>query len=191
VKWLLGAALSVAVLAALLLGAAAWFLPGILASDAARARIESEAQATLGRALRYEKLEFGLLPPSLRVVAPAIAGATPEEPPFAEARRVSLRVALLPLLARQLLVDGLVVEGATLRLRRSAAGFELPGTADKPPKASEAGSTQSKPPEAARSEPQASEGGPPQEWPPLAVRKLRLRDATLILEDAAVQPPEI
>ncbi len=178
-KWLLGAALTVAVLAALALGAAAWFLPGVLASDAARARIESEAQAALGRAVRYEKLEFGLLPPSLRVVAPAIAGATPEEPPFAEARRVSLRVALLPLLARQLLVDGLVVEGATLRLRRSAAGFELLG----------------KPPKAARSEPKASEGGgagyagavPAR----LAVRKLRLRDATVILEDAAVQPPVI
>jgi uncharacterized protein involved in outer membrane biogenesis len=187
VKWLLGAALTVAVLAALVLGAAAWFLPGVLASDAARARIESEAEAALGRALRYQRLEFGLLPPSVRVVAPAIAGATPEEPPLAEARRVSLRVALLPLLAGQLLIDGLVIDGATLRLRRSAAGFELPRPAGKPPK--------------------ASEGGPPQEWTgaapaepvttaegellPLAVRKLSLRDTTLILEDVAAQPPVI
>ena len=77
-------------------------LPRVIASDAARARIESAAEAALGRALRYERLDFGLLPPSLVVVAPVIAGATPEAPPLAEARRVSLRVALLPLFARRL-----------------------------------------------------------------------------------------
>ena len=58
------------------------------------------AEAALGRAFHYQSLEFSPLPPSLVVVAPAIAGATPEEPPLAEARRVSLRVALLPLLSR-------------------------------------------------------------------------------------------
>ncbi len=173
-KWLLGAALALAVLAALALGGAAWFLPGLVASDAARAGIESSAAAALGRALRYERLEFGLLPPSLRVVAPAIAGATPEEPPLAEARRVSLREALLPHRAGQLLIDGMVVDGATLRLRRSAAGIELPRPAER------GRATQPDPLTAAAGEP-----------PPLAVRKLALRDATLILEDTAAQPPVI
>jgi uncharacterized protein involved in outer membrane biogenesis len=195
-RWLLGAAVSLAVLAALALVAAVLLLPAVLRSEGTRARIQSGAEAALGRAFRYQSLEFWPLPPSLVVVAPAIAGAAPqaaeggaqraegerrrapaEPPPLAEARRVSLRVALLPLLARELLIDGVVVDGATVRLRRSAKGIELP----------------SKPPQAARSEPKASEGGPPQEAetqqpPPFAVRRLTLRDTTLILEDEAAQP---
>ena len=171
-KPLLGAAAALAVLAALALGAALLLLPRVIASDAARARIESAAEAALGRALRYQRLDFGLLPPSLVVVAPVIAGATPEEPPFAEARRVSLRVALLPLLTRRLLIDGLVVDGATLRLRRTAAGLELPRPAERD------GTT--------GAEPATGAAG---ELPPLGVRMLTLRHTTLILEDAAAQPP--
>ena len=180
-RWLLGAAVSLAVLAALALVAAVLLLPAMLRSEGTRARIQSGAEAALGRAFHYQSLEFWPLPPSLVMEAPAIAGASPEEPRLAEARRVSLRVALLPLLARELLIDAVVVDAATVRLRRSAKGIEMP----------------SKPPQAARSEPKASEGGPPQELdaaeaqpaPPFAVRRLTLRDTTLILEDEAAQPP--
>ena len=171
-KPLLGTALALAVLAALALGAALLLLPRVIESDAARARIGSAAEAALGRALRYQRLDFGLLPPSLVVVAPAIAGATPQAPPFLEARRVSLRVALLPLLARRLLIDGLVVDGATLRLRRTAAGLELPRPAE--------------PERSAEAEPATGAAGG---LAPLAVRMLALRHTTLILEDAAAQPP--
>ena len=170
-KRLVGAALLLAVLAALALGAAL-LLNRVIAGDAVRTRIESAAEAALGRALRYQRLDFGLLPPSLVVVAPTIAGSTPEAPPLLEARRVSLRVALLPLFARRLLVDGLVVDGATLRLRRTAAGVELPRPAER----------------------HGAEGAAPAisaeaALPPLAVRMLSLRHTTLILEDAAAQPP--
>ncbi|MFI5216740.1 MAG: AsmA-like C-terminal region-containing protein [Candidatus Limnocylindria bacterium] len=171
---LLGAALVLAVLAALGLGAALLLLPRLVAGDAARARIESAAEAALGRALRYQRLDVGLLPPSVVVVEPAIAGDTPEAPPLVDARRISLRIALLPLLARKLLVDGLVVDGATLRLRRTAAGLELPGL---------------RAPEAAGAGDAAPATDSADEPPPLAVRRLALRRSTLILEDAAVEPP--
>ena len=172
-KRLVGAALLLAVLAALALGAAL-LLNRVIAGDAVRTRIESAAEAALGRALRYQRLDFGLLPPSLVVVAPAIAGTTPEAPPLAQARRVSLRVALLPLLARKLVIDGLVVDGATLRLRRTAAGLELPQLAER-----------------SRATGSAPATGAAGELPPLAVRVLSLRHTTLILEDAAARPPVI
>jgi uncharacterized protein YhdP len=105
------------------------------------------------------------------LVEPALADARPERPSFAEARRVLLRMELLPLLARQLVVSSVVVDGATLRLRRNTDGIELP--AANPRAAAASGG-----------EPEA-----PSQPPPLAVRKLRLRDSTLIFEDAAAQPP--
>ena len=81
-------------------------------------------------------------------------------------------MALLPLFARKLLIDGLVVDGATLRLRRTAAGLELPRLLDRH--------------RAAGSAPETGAAGG---LPPLAVRVLELRDTALILEDAAVAPP--
>jgi hypothetical protein len=173
VKALVGAALALAVLAALVLGAAALLLPRMIASDSVRTRIESGAQAAFGRALRYQRLDFALLPPSLVVIDPSLAGATPEAPPLAQAQRISLRVGLLPLFARRLAIERLVVDGATLRLRRTAAGLELP----RPREAErEAGSTE-----------EAAPGG--LSAPPVSV--LDLRGSTLFLEDASVTPPAV
>ena len=172
-KALVGTALALAVLAALILGAAALLLPRMIASDAVRARIESSAQTALGRALHYERLDFALLPPSLVVVAPSLAGATPEAPPLAEARRVSLRVGLLPLLVRRLAIDGLVVDGATLRLRRTAAGLELPRLREDERTAGSGAA-------------EVADG-----LPALGVRVLELRDTTLFLEDASLTPPAV
>ena len=64
-KWLLGAAVALAVLAALALGAAVLLLPAILRSEGTRARIQSGAEVALGRAFHYESLEFSPLPPFL------------------------------------------------------------------------------------------------------------------------------
>lgn len=165
-RWLVRAALVVALLLVLGVGALAAFMPGIVRSDAVRARIESAAREAVGREVRYEDLDFGLFPPSLLVVGPSVSGPTPEHAPLLEAKQLALRVALLPLLARTVVVDSLVVEGATVRVVRTRDGIELPG---------------------ARPAPDAAAA--PEDAPvALALRGFALRDATLFIDDRSVQP---
>jgi uncharacterized protein involved in outer membrane biogenesis len=166
-------ALILLALLVLAIGALLAILPRLLASESARARIESAAESALGREVRYQSLDVSLFPPSLVLVAPVVAGEAPGAPAFVEARKLSLRVALLPLLARTLLVDRLVVEGATLRLRRGAQGLELPKSAE--PEAA-----------AAPAEPAPASG---ESGAALALRALELRDSRILFEDAAVSPP--
>lgn len=166
---LIWAVVAVAALLVIAVGALAVFLPRIVKSDAVRARIETAAEDAIGREVRYDDLEVGLLPPSLVVVGASVAGERGSDAPLAEAERVSLRVALAPLLARAVVVDTLVVDGATLRLERTADGLVLP-------------------------KPAAAGGGAPGEAPDagssvaLAVRAVRLRGASIDLRDRAVTP---
>lgn len=194
-KLLLRIALGVLALAAIALGALALFLPSIVRSDAVRQEIQSAARAALGRELRYGELDFGLLPPSLLVVEPAVAGAKPGDPDFAEARRVALRIDLMPLFAREIVVDSLVVEGATVRLVRTAEGIELPGPAPEP--AAAPSPAPPKPPPARAPAPGGAPGGEgapdlPEEAGAgfaLALRRLELRDARILVDDRSVTPP--
>jgi hypothetical protein len=167
VRRLASAALALAVLALLALFVLAALLPRLLAGDSVRTRIEAAVEAAVGRELRYERIDLAWLPPSLVLVAPVVAGATPEAAPTLEARSVSLRPSLLSLLSRTWLVDRLVVDGATLRLRRGAAGLELPRPAARAGAPSEAAAPAA----------------------PLGLRGLELRDARLLLEDVAIAPP--
>ena len=166
---------------ALVLVLALWLVvPRVVQSDAVRTRIESAAQDALGRELRYSRLGFGYFPPSLIVVEPSVAGAAEGDAPFVEADAVSLRIALLPLLARAVVVDSLVIEGAVLRLRRNAEGIELP----RPPVRDEPEQGRDAP--APPSDTQTSEPeGPPVD---LAVRSFSLRRARIVFEDLAVSP---
>ena len=175
-KWLLRSAIALAALLVVALLGLAVALPRIAGSAAVRARIESAARDALGRELRFEKLEAGILPPALRVVAPRIAGDTEKAPPLLEAKSISLRLALLPLLERTLAVDSLVVDGASLRLTRTKSGIELP-TASR-------GAAGAAKPEAGR----GGEGGGSGSGVSVAVRGLSLRDSTLVLVDRSVEP---
>jgi hypothetical protein len=173
-KWLLRSAIALAallVVAGIGLGIA---LPRIAGSAAVRARIESAARDALGRELRFEKLEAGILPPALRIVAPRIAGDSEKAPPLLEAKSISLRLALLPLLARTVAIDSLVVDGASLRLTRTKSGIELPmaspGGAAKPEKS------------------RGGESGGSGSGVSVAVRGLSLRNSTLVLVDRSVEP---
>ncbi len=170
-RWALRIVGALALIVLLAFAALALLLPRLVESEAVRARLQSAAEAALGREVRWGELELGLLPPSLLLMEPVVAGAAAGDPPFLEAERVALRVALLPLLARAVVVDSLVVEGATLRLARGPQGLELPGPA---------GGGEPAPP--ADSEPQAGAGVD------LAVRRASLRGATVVLEDRAVSP---
>ena len=127
-------ALAALVLVAAALGALAIALPRYVKSDAVRAKLEAAAEQGLGREVRYADLDVGLFPPSLVVLGPRVAGPTPQAPPALEAEEVALELALAPLLARKLVIDSLVVEGAKLRLVRTKDGVELP-VPPEPPRA--------------------------------------------------------
>jgi len=180
VKWALRIAVALALLLAVGLVGLAIALPRIAASDAVRARIEAAARDALGRELRYRELDFGLLPPSLVVVEPVVAGAAPDDPALLRAERVALRVALLPLLVRQVVVDSLVVASADVHLVRTPDGLVLPRPAPAKPRPGEAPSPTAPPGG-------GTEGGGG--GVAIAVRSVALRDSSVVLEDRAVAPP--
>lgn len=177
-RWLLRVTVALALLVAVLLGVLAIALPRIAGSAAVRSRIESAARDALGRELRFEKLEAGLFPPALRVVAPRIAGASEKAPPLLEARSVSLELALLPLLSRTVAVDSLEIDGASLRLTRTKSGIELP----LPPR----GDAEAKGDAGASAEKSGDDDAGSRVS--LALSSVSLRDSTLVLVDRAVEP---
>lgn len=103
-KWLLRILAALVSLVVAVAIAAVLALPSLIESAEVRSRIEGAAYQTTGRALHYDTLEVGLLPPSLRVLGPRLSGERPDDPALLEAREVSLRVALLPLLDRKSVV---------------------------------------------------------------------------------------
>ena len=123
------AALGVAGLAALVSLALAVLLPGFVASDRVRARVEAAAHLETGRELRFERLELDLPSRALRMLSPRLAGADPDSPALAEAPEALLHLAWDGWPARPIWVDRLEVAGATLRLaqlaRAPAGGVEL------------------------------------------------------------------
>lgn len=163
----------------LLLGALAVVLPRLAGSEAVAERIRTAAREATGQEARWTELSVGLLPPRLVVREASLRPPEEKAEPTLEAKRVGLRVALLPLFARTLVVDSLELEGIRVRLVRTAEGLELPIA----------------PPAAPREEkPSEPEAAPPEEAPgeeagfALALRSLRLRDSTFVLEDRAVSP---
>lgn len=163
-------------LLALALVALEFALPRLVASDAVQARLRRAATEAAGAEVGFEALSFGLLPPRLVVRQPRLS--EPGQPqPLVEAESVDLELELLPLFARTVVVDSLVVEGATVRLVRTQQGIELPRKAPARP----AGAPPA-PGGAAGSEP--AESGVQ-----LAIRDLALRNSKLVLEDRAVSPP--
>lgn len=167
-------------LVAVMVAALAVFLPRIADSEAVQTRLGAAARQSLGREVSWEALRVGLLPPRLALSEPRVAGARAGEPAALEARSVDLRLELLPLLLRSVVVDSLVVEGVTLRLTRTAQGFELP---IEPPAPAAAGAPSRPGGQAAT--PTSAEPSPLR----LAIRSLRLVDSSLILEDRSLPRP--
>lgn len=164
-------AVAAVVLVALGLGLLALLLPRLAESEAVQRRLREQARQALGREVSWDALSVGLLPPRLVAVGPRVAGERKDDPPQLEARRVDFRLALLPLLARTVVIDSLEVVGVTLRMVRTADGVSLPGAAVPVPGA----------------EPPAAE--PAAAPVALAVRALYLSDARVELEDRSLQPP--
>ena len=179
-RWLVRGAIAVALLLVLAVGGLLAVLPKLAASESTRARIQQASRDAIGRELDYESIDFGLLPPSLQVLRPRLAGATPEAPPLASAERIGLRAALLPLLRGALEVRSLVAVGLELELVRTAEGLELPRREPRTPAASPGKG------------PKESDGGAG-EGPklPVDVRRVLLTDSRIRLEDRAVVPVQI
>ena len=180
VRWLVRGLAALLVLAVAGLGVLAWALPRLAKSDAAKARIQQIASRVLGRELRWSELDFGLLPPSLRVEAAELAGEAGGEP-AARAQSVALRVELWPLLRRELQVSSLRVDGLVLQLVRTESGIALAGPAPKP----------QAPP--AEPEPGAEPGAEPDAEPEesgiaFGIRRIALRDASFVVDDRTRQP---
>jgi hypothetical protein len=173
-RWILRLAAVVVALLVLALGALALLLPRVVESEAVRARLEALARESTGREVRWERLAFGLLPPRLVVDRPTVASQRGSGPPDLEVEQVDLRLALLPLLARTVVIDSLALEGVTLRVTRGPEGIELPVA-----------------PVPAGAEPVPA---PPGSEEPeagalrVALGEVRLTRSRLILEDRAVAP---
>ena len=169
VAWIAGALVALVVVIGLTL---LWALPRLAKSELARTRIEAAAQSALGRELHYGEIDFALLPPSLVVEKATVAGESADAPPLASAERVALRVALWPLLRRELEVTSLAIDQLALHLVRTADGIALPKPEEAPP------------PQQPRepSEPGATGGST------LGIRNISVSDALLVLEDRSAAP---
>ncbi len=172
-----------ALLLLLLVGIAALVvaLPRLASSDAVRARIAEAARDATGREVSFAALSFGLFPPRLVVTQPSVAAPEPGAPPMLRAERLDLRLSLLPLLARAVVVDSVLLEGVDLRLVRTRHGIELPlarpGVARAP---------ETPGPEAA-----AGARRSPGSGFAFAVGSFELRGAHVVLEDRSLGTPVV
>lgn len=164
----LRAALALAALLLLAVLGLALALPRIAASERVRARLVEAVEDATRRPFAYGALRAGLLPPRLVVEDATLAGR--EAGPAASVRRLELRVALLPLLARAVVIRSLEIEDASVALVRDAGGVRLAG-ADLERAQAPSGEADA----AARSPGRAFD---------LAVQRVALRGVDLRLEDA-------
>ncbi len=133
--------------------------------EAFRARFNEEVGELLEREVGFESLDLQFFPPALVVREPFVGDAQPGAAPFLEARSLSLRFRVLPLLDRSVVVTSVVVDQATLRLRRTRSGFGIPvPEREADPSLDDDGFT-------------------------VQVRQLELRDASLLFDDRLVDPP--
>lgn len=127
------AALVLGALLALAVVALALALPRFAASERVRARLVAAVEGAAKRPFHYRALGAGLLPPRLVLEGARLEGTA--ERPAAEAGRIELRIALLPLLARAIVVRSLEVEDAAVFLVRDELGVHLAGAdLPEPPK---------------------------------------------------------
>ena len=147
-----------------------------------REPLQKQAAAALGRDVKLGKISLGIFPlPAVRVGEIRIAGPKPSDPPFAEIEELRLRVAILPLLARQVVLRALEVESPHVIIPFDKDGKPiLPGPAAAKPKAKPPGG------ESEKSEPATESQGFA-----LAVDRIKIEDARVeagpwIVENANV-----
>ncbi len=120
------AALLVALLV-ILSGVALYFFD----AEQLREPLQQQASAALGREAKLGAISLALFPlPAVRVSDIRIAGPGPKDPPLAEIAELRLRVAILPLLARKVVLRALEIDGARVHIPFDKSGRPiLPGPA--------------------------------------------------------------
>jgi uncharacterized protein involved in outer membrane biogenesis len=173
--------IALGVVSALLLVALIALLPRLAESEEVRRQLMAAGSQATGRDVRFGELDVALMPPGLRLTEAQVSGPSAEDSPFLEGATIDLRLSWLSLLSLSVVVDSLVVEGATLRMVRGEDGLELPIPEADPTDPAE-GAEPAPAEEAAAS---ADDGG----GLDLAVRDVRLRDTRIIFEDRTTEPP--
>lgn len=142
--------IALAVLVVIVIGVLA-IAPSFLDVNRYHDRIQSELQSRLGRPVTLGNIRASFLPPSLKVKDVNI-GEDPQfgPGPFARAQQLNIRVALLPLLRKDVEIQSLSLENPDVELIRNNAGEWNYSTLGKPAAAQQ--------PAAARTQPGAHPG---------------------------------
>ncbi|MFI5317047.1 MAG: AsmA family protein [Myxococcota bacterium] len=147
-RWLLVAAAALA-LVLILVGVALYFFD----TEKLRGPLQQQASAALGRDVTLGKISLAILPlPAVRIDDVRIAGPKPSDPPLAQIAELRLRVALLPLIARKVVLRALELDSPRIHVPFDKDGKPiLPAGAAKNPgeKAPEKSGEKSAPSESA------------------------------------------
>jgi hypothetical protein len=184
-KWFLRVAVGLGVLVALAAIALVLLLPTVLDRPEVRDRIAAGAREVTGRELTWGSLDVAFMPPALQVTDAVLQPGGDEAP--LGARRIALRISLLPLLGGVVAVDSLEIEGAELEIVRGEDGIELPvSPPDSSPLPAGDDSEQADPKPGTPTSIDAVDGG---EGDPisLAVRRVELIDARLVIIDRTTE----
>ena len=146
-----------------------------------REPLQSQASAALGRTATLGEISLSVFPlPAVRVTNIRIAGPKPADPPFAEVAELRLRVAILPLLARQVVLRSLEIDSPRVHIPFDKSGKPiLPGRAAA--MALPAPSDGEK-----QSEPAAPEAGPALAIDRISVAGARVKVGPWLIENASV-----
>ncbi len=146
-----------------------------------REPLQGQASAALGRAVSLGDISLALFPlPAVRVTDIRIAGPRAADPPFAEIAELRLRVAILPLLARKVVLRALEIDSPRVHVPFDKSGKPiLPGPAAA--KAKPAPADAAKP-----SEPAAPEAGLALAVDRISIERARIEVGPWLIENASV-----
>jgi len=146
-RWLLIAAALVVVLF-VAAGVALYFFD----PETLRGPLQKQASAALGREVTLGKIQLAIFPlPAVQIDDVRIAGPKPSDPPLAQIAALRLRVAVLPLLAKKVVLRALELESPRIVIPFDKEGKPiLPGApktaeAEKPPAGGKPGEKAAKP----------------------------------------------
>ncbi len=149
-------------------------IPRFLDVNQYRGRIQAELQSRLGRTVSLGDISLSLLPPSLRVKDVAI-GEDPKfgSGSFAEAQELAVRVALFPLMRKEVEIQSLRLMNPFIQLICDRNGRWNYASLGQGPKVSEQH----------QSQPRASEADQAKSGPPLSLAHLEIRSGRVRLTD--------
>ncbi len=146
--------------------------------------LQSQASAALGREVSLGPISLSLFPlPAVRLADVRVAGPKPADPPFATIEELRLRVAILPLVASQVVLRSLEIDAPRVHIPFDKNGKPiLPGAADAVAK---------KKPPVAEKQPDEAEAAAPETGLALAMDRISIEGARVeagpwLIENASV-----